>query len=91
MFSPFVGEVRPFPFGFAPQGWMPCQGELLPISQNTALYSLIGNLYGGDGTNTYGLPDIPPLPAKCGTLHYCIAVQGIYPQQALDPGEERKA
>jgi microcystin-dependent protein len=78
----FVGEVRALPFGFTPAGWAPCQGQLLPIGQYTALYSLIGNMYGGDGKTTYGLPNLAPLPATDGgTLRYCIALQGIYPQQ----------
>ncbi|MBS0206164.1 MAG: phage tail protein [Planctomycetes bacterium] len=56
--DPFVAEVRMFPFNFAPKGWAFCDGQLLPISQNTALFSLLGTTYGGDGKSTFGLPNI---------------------------------
>lgn len=56
--DPFVGEVRVFGFDFAPRGWATCDGQLLPISQNTALFSLLGTNYGGDGRSTFGLPDL---------------------------------
>ena len=58
MADPFVAEIRIFPFNFAPQGWAFCDGQLLPISQNTALFSLLGTTYGGDGRSTFGLPDL---------------------------------
>lgn len=58
MSDPFVAEVRIFPFNFAPKGWAMCNGQLLPISQNTALFSLLGTTYGGDGKSTFALPDI---------------------------------
>ena len=77
--SVILGEVRAMPFGFAPPGWMPCQGQLLPISSNTGLFSLLMITYGGDGKSTFGLPDLAPLQAERGTLQYCIAVQGVYP------------
>ena len=54
----FLGEVRPFGGNFAPQGWTMCNGQLLAISQNTALFALIGTVYGGDGITTFGLPDL---------------------------------
>src|SRR6188474_1390304 len=54
----FVGEIRIFPFTSAPTGWAQCNGQLLPISQNTALFSLLGTYYGGDGKSTFGLPDL---------------------------------
>jgi len=56
--DPFVAEIRIFPFNFAPQGWAWCDGQLMPISQNTALFSLLGTTYGGDGKSTFGLPDL---------------------------------
>jgi microcystin-dependent protein len=56
--DPFVGEVRLFASNFAPRGWAKCEGQLLPISQNTALFSLLGTYYGGDGKSTFGLPDL---------------------------------
>jgi microcystin-dependent protein len=58
MSDPFVAEIRVFGFNFAPTGWAQCNGQLLPISQNTALFSLLGTTYGGDGRSTFALPDL---------------------------------
>jgi microcystin-dependent protein len=58
MGSPFIAEIRIFPFSFAPRGWAQCNGQLLSIAQNTALFSLIGTYYGGDGRTTFGLPNL---------------------------------
>jgi microcystin-dependent protein len=58
MADPFVAEIRIFPFNFAPKGWAWCNGQLLPLSQNTALFSLLGTTYGGDGKSTFALPDM---------------------------------
>ena len=58
MADPFVAEIRIFPFNFAPKGWAFCDGQLLPLSQNTALFSLLGTTYGGDGRTTFALPDL---------------------------------
>jgi microcystin-dependent protein len=58
MSSPFVGEIRAVGFDFAPSGWATCDGQLLPISQNTALFSLLGTYYGGDGKSTFALPNL---------------------------------
>jgi microcystin-dependent protein len=58
MADPFVAEIRIFGFNFAPRGWAFCDGQLLPLSQNTALFSLLGTNYGGDGKSTFGLPDL---------------------------------
>ena len=58
MADPFVAEIRIFPFDFAPKGWAFCDGQLLPISQNTALFSLVGTTYGGDGKSTFALPNL---------------------------------
>ena len=58
MADPFVAEIRIFPFTFAPKGWAWCDGQLLPISQNTALFSLPGTTYGGDGKSNFALPDL---------------------------------
>lgn len=58
MSEAFVAEIRLVPFNFAPQGWAMCSGQLLPISQNTALFSLLGTQYGGDGISTYALPNL---------------------------------
>jgi microcystin-dependent protein len=58
MANPFVAEIRIFPFNFAPKGWAFCDGQILPISQNTALFSLLGTTYGGDGKSNFALPDM---------------------------------
>lgn len=58
MADPFLAEIRVFPFSFAPKGWALCDGQLMPISQNTALFSLLGTTYGGDGKSTFALPDL---------------------------------
>ena len=58
MASPFVAEIRIFAGNFAPKGWAFCNGQLLPISQNTALFSLLGTTYGGDGRSNFGLPNL---------------------------------
>jgi microcystin-dependent protein len=58
MSEPFLGEIRMFGFNFAPQGWAFCNGQLLAISQNTALFALLGTFYGGDGRTTFALPDL---------------------------------
>src|SRR3989454_1572039 len=58
MADPFVAEIRIFPFNFAPKGWAWCDGQLLPLSQNTALFSLLGTTYGGDGKSNFALPNL---------------------------------
>jgi len=58
MADPFVAEIRIFCFNFAPRGWAWCDGQLMPLSQNTALFSLLGTTYGGDGKSTFALPDL---------------------------------
>lgn len=69
MSDPFIGEIRPFGFNYAPVGWALCAGQLLPIAQNTALFSILGTQYGGDGKTTFALPDLRgrvPLHAGAG-------------------------
>lgn len=58
MSEPFIAEIRIFAGNFAPHGWAFCNGQLLPVSQNTALFSLVGTTYGGDGRSTFGLPNL---------------------------------
>ena len=58
MSSPFVAEIRIFGFNFAPKGWAFCNGQILPLSQNTALFSLLGTTYGGDGKSNFALPNL---------------------------------
>jgi len=69
MGQPFVGEIRMFAGNFAPVGWMLCQGQILAISEYETLFNLIGTTYGGDGQNTFGLPDLQGrVPVHQGTL-----------------------
>jgi microcystin-dependent protein len=69
MSSPFVAEIRPWAINFAPRGWAMAQGQILPISQYTALFSLIGTYYGGNGTSNFQLPDLRSrVPMKYGTF-----------------------
>lgn len=65
MSNPFVAEIRIFPFSFAPKGWAFCDGQILPISQNTALFSLLGTTYGGDGKSNFALPNFQ----GCAPMH----------------------
>jgi microcystin-dependent protein len=58
MSEPFIGEIRMVGFNFAPRGWALCNGQLLPIASNEALFSLLGTIYGGDGRTTFGLPNL---------------------------------
>jgi microcystin-dependent protein len=80
---PFLGEVDTFAFSFCPKGWAPLQGQLMAISTNQALFSLLGTTYGGDGRATFALPTAKTIfTLKEGqTLIQCIALQGIYPTQ----------
>ena len=76
-----LGEITLFPYTFAPMGWMSCEGQIITIAQNQALYSLIGNTYGGNAAQgTFALPNLrgaEPLP----NMKYYIATEGIYPQR----------
>ena len=65
MADPFLGEIRILAFSFAPKGWAFCNGQLLPISQNTALFSLFGTTFGGDGKTNFGLPDLQGASPMC--------------------------
>ena len=56
--DPFIGEIRAFAFSFVPKEWAVCDGSILPIRQNTALFNVLGNKFGGDGGTTFGLPDL---------------------------------
>jgi microcystin-dependent protein len=58
MADPFLAEIRIFPYTFAPKAWAFCEGQLIPLSQNTALFALLGTVYGGDGKSTFALPDL---------------------------------
>src|SRR6187200_1287927 len=70
MAEPFLSEIRIMSFGFAPKGWAECNGQLLPINQNQALFSLLGTTYGGDGRVNFGLPDLRGrVPIHVGSGH----------------------
>ena len=56
--EPFIAQIQPFGFNFAPRGWILCEGQLLPIAQYTAVFSLVGTTFGGDGRTTFGVPDL---------------------------------
>ena len=76
MAQPYVGEIRIFAGNFAPAGWMFCEGQLLPISENETLFNLIGTTYGGDGQTTFGLPDLRGrIPVHQG-LNFTLAETG---------------
>jgi len=76
----YLGDVRAMSFTFAPSGWASCKGQLLPVAQNRALFSLLGTTYGGDGQTNFALPSLPGVPAQGGaTLNYCICLQGNFP------------
>ena len=88
MADPYLGEIRMFAFGTrgAPLGWQACDGSLLPISENDALFALIGTTYGGDGQSTFALPKIaeisaPSSQASARSLMVCIAIEGNYPSR----------
>ena len=79
--EPTLGQIQLFPYNFAPKDWAFCEGQLLPISSNSALYSLIGTQFGGDGRTTFALPDMrgnDPVP----NTRYCIALTGEFPSRS---------
>ena len=78
--DPFIAEVILFAGIFAPRGWAFAEGQLLPINQNQALFSLLGTTYGGDGRTTFALPDMRGLEPVCG-MHYIIALVGVFPSR----------
>ena len=80
----YLAQIILFAGNFAPRGWMPCNGQLLQISQNTALFSLLGTNFGGDGQTTFALPNLPPPAGAAGDPslpRYMICVQGVYPSR----------
>ena len=80
--EPFIGEIRDFGMNFCPRGWAKTDGQLLEISENTALYSLLGIKFGGDARMTFGLPSMrPPFDANNVPLSRCIALVGVYPSR----------
>jgi len=81
MVEPYLGEIRMFGGDFAPRGWARCHGQLLPISEHAPLFSLIGTTYGGDGIDTFALPDLREDTTPAGKLPitFIIALAGVYP------------
>lgn len=78
--DPLLGSIQLFAFNYAPKNWMSCDGSLLQIGQNTALFSLLGTTYGGDGMSTFGVPNLKgkePIPGSV----YCVCVSGAYPSR----------
>ena len=77
MAEPFLAEIRLFSFNFAPKGWIQCNGQLLPINENQALFSLLGTTYGGDGRTTFGLPNLQGrIPIHMGSGHVLGEIAG---------------
>lgn len=76
MSTPYLAEIRVFSFDFAPSGWAQCYGQLMPISQNQALFSLLGTTYGGNGTNTFALPNLQGKCAICSSSTYLLGATG---------------
>src|SRR3954447_2797584 len=81
--EPFLGEIRMFGGDFAPRGWARCHGQLLPIADHAPLFSLIGTTYGGDGVETFALPDLreDAAPAAPLPITFIIALAGVYPSR----------
>lgn len=83
MAEPFIGEIRLFSFGFIPKGWAPCNGQILPINSNQALYSVLGNKFGGDGISNFALPDLRGRTPVHMSENYPIATAGGEAQHVL--------
>jgi microcystin-dependent protein len=79
--EPFLGEITIFGGTYAPRGFAFCEGQLLPISQYTALFSLLGNRYGGDGRTKFALPNLKNAEKSLNGARYIIALQGIFPSR----------
>ncbi len=90
--DPFIGQIQAFGFNFAPRGWAKCEGQLLQISSNTALFSLLGTTYGGDGRTTFALPDlrgrVPISPGQGpGLSNYKLGAKGGVEEVVLTEGQ----
>lgn len=83
--EPIMASLMLFAGNFTVKGYLPCDGRLLSIAQNSALFSILGTQFGGDGVTTFALPNLPPLNAEGqGQVSVYIAVEGIYPSRASD-------
>ncbi len=80
MDSPIMGMIKLFPFSYVPRGWAVCNGAILSIQSNSALYSLLGVQFGGNGSTTFGLPNMTGAEPVPNTV-YCIATEGLYPER----------
>jgi microcystin-dependent protein len=78
--DPMLGQIVLFAGNFAPKGWELCAGQLMPVNQNLALFSLLGTTFGGDGTNDFALPDLRSHAPVSGS-NYIIAVEGTFPSR----------
>jgi len=87
MSEPFIGEIRMFGFSFAPRGWAACDGQELPIAQNSALFSILGTTYGGNGTTTFKLPDLRGRVPICATQDFPLGEAGGEEAHVLLPSE----
>ena len=87
MGTPYLSEIRIMSFGFAPKGWAQCNGQLLPISQNQGLFSLLGTTYGGDGRTTFGLPNLASRTPLHRDNAHPIGAQGGEQSHTLNIGE----
>jgi microcystin-dependent protein len=80
--EPFIAQIATFGFNFCPNGWAPLNGQLIAIAQNTALFSLLGTNYGGNGTTNFALPTAKPIFSATGfPLTQCIALFGVFPSR----------
>jgi microcystin-dependent protein len=87
MAEPFLGEISPVGFAFAPKGWALCNGQVLPINQNQALFSLLGTTYGGNGINTFALPDLRGRVIVSSDDGYALGATGGVERVALSAGQ----
>jgi len=90
--EPIIGQIQAFGFNFAPRGWVQCEGQILPISQHTALFAVLGTAYGGDGRTTFGLPDLRGrvpigMGQGPGTLLYRLGDKGNNQTTLIDGGD----
>ncbi len=76
-----IGQIQLFPYGFVPMGWALCNGQTIAVTQNQALFSLIGNKFGGNGATTFALPNLAGCEPNPNCAYY-IATQGIYPSRS---------
>lgn len=77
----FIGDITLWPLTYVPRDYQFCDGQLLPIMQHTALFSLLGTRYGGDGRATFALPKIPPMKLAAGEVKYIICISGRFPSR----------